>query len=461
MGIRAGGTLGRGAPLPEPFSEDRLARLEERWHRDPGSRIFLQLAEELRRGGRLDRAVEVLRGGLARHPTYLSAQVALGRCLVEQGDAAGAVAILERAVAQDPTQLVASRLLIEGYLRRGDAANARSRLDLYRIFADGPDEIRALDGRIRQLEATLGLGASAAEAWPPRPSVDPQPSPFRLAAPAAPFEFSPAARRTGSRAPQPFGSLAPPADAAARFAAACRLAGFFPVAASAAAALREPERATPPLAVAALLEAPVAAPWRVPVPSEPAFAPVPEPTSTGMPEPVPAGVPPWNGGERAAESALEAPDAVFDAPQFSPREIGAEVERETIEEPYDELFSAVAPAPPAPAAPAGASVTLAELYLSQGHLAEAEGAFREVLAARPADAAARRGLDEIARRRTQATADAREETASGWGEPMPAAVGPSAPDLGRPVVGRLAQRKVEVLRAFLARIGRGAERRVP
>ena len=76
--------------MPESFSEQQVAQLEERWRRDPGSRVFLQLAEELRRGGRLARAIEVLRAGLLHHPNYLSAQVALGRCLFERGDHATA-----------------------------------------------------------------------------------------------------------------------------------------------------------------------------------------------------------------------------------------------------------------------------------------------------------------------------------------------------------------------------------
>jgi DNA-binding SARP family transcriptional activator len=71
--------------LPEPFSAEHLRELRQRWERDPKSRAFLQLAEEYRRAGRLDDAVHVLQAGLQEHPTYLSAQVALGRCLMDSG----------------------------------------------------------------------------------------------------------------------------------------------------------------------------------------------------------------------------------------------------------------------------------------------------------------------------------------------------------------------------------------
>ena len=120
--------------MPEPFSPDHLNQLRQRWERDPKSRAFLQLAEEYRRAGRLPDAVHVLRAGLKEHPSYLAAQVALGRCLVESSEPEAAVEILERAVARDPTQLVANKLLVEAYLARGQAGKARERLDLYKLF---------------------------------------------------------------------------------------------------------------------------------------------------------------------------------------------------------------------------------------------------------------------------------------------------------------------------------------
>lgn len=47
----------------------------------------------------------------------------------------------------------------------------------------------------------------------------------------------------------------------------------------------------------------------------------------------------------------------------------------------------------------GATVTLANLYLQQGHLDDAEQAYREVLARQPANQQAMAGLDEILQRR--------------------------------------------------------------
>ena len=444
--------------MPEPFSEQQLGQLEERWRRDPGSRVFLQLAEELRRGGRIVRAIEVLRAGLVLHPAYLSAQVALGRCLHERGDLADAAEVLEKAVAQDPAQLVASRLLIETYIGLADAGRARSRFDFYRLFNDRDSELAQLEERIRALERRGPRGAGGA---------DQQPFAMLVATPAtAPLEFAPMPHDAG-RDEQPFGALGAPAAGGERFLSACQAENIFrvpaprvrlapraslaPVAPPAAAALAELE---------AEVETPVAAPaepaqdrpwWSVDTalraddlaPSAPEATPAaeviaPAPAPAAAP---PAAEPPWR--DRAAGLALE-PEPLF-AATFSPREIGAEVERETIEEPFDEVYSVAATTAVAPGGGGAASVTLAELYLEQGHLDEAERAFGAVLLERPGDAAAVRGLADVARRREIAAASA---AAPAW-EPEAAPVAPVA------AAGRLSQRKAGALRAYLERLRRG------
>ena len=61
----------------------RIGELRRRFEKDPSSIAFAQLAEEYRRGGDLNQAVKICREGLARHPGYLSAQVTLGRALMD------------------------------------------------------------------------------------------------------------------------------------------------------------------------------------------------------------------------------------------------------------------------------------------------------------------------------------------------------------------------------------------
>ncbi len=436
--------------MPDSYSEIHVGQLEERWRREPGSRIFLQLAEELRRGGRLDRAVEVLREGLGHQPTYLSAQVALGRCLVERNDLRDAAEVLERAVAQDPAQVVASKLLIEAYLRLGDGARARSRFDFYRLFTDRDPELHELEDRIRSLEMReLRGGAAPGREAPPFGALP--------AAASAPLDFAPAPRAEPREA-LPFGPLSPAPGALGRLLAACRAESIFVVAAPRARvepAVAAPAPPTPPntpgvppeTAAPESADAESAPPersvwWKAePAAVAPEPPPLPPPLITAPPPPA-AAAPPWS--ERAVDLALE-PEPLF-AATFSPREIGAEVERETIEEPFDEVYSAAAVPAPAPATSGAASVTLAELYLEQGHFDEAERAYGAVLLDRPGDAAAVHGLSEITRRRARLAAAA-AVPATAW-EPEPAATPEPSP------AGSLSQRKAGALRAYLERLRR-------
>ena len=53
----------------------RIDELREKVARDPSSRVFLQLAEEYRKAGKFEEAVEVCQEGLKHHPNYTSARV--------------------------------------------------------------------------------------------------------------------------------------------------------------------------------------------------------------------------------------------------------------------------------------------------------------------------------------------------------------------------------------------------
>lgn len=392
--------------MPEPISPERLAQLKQRWERDPNSRLFLQLAEEYRRAGRLDEAVSTLDEGLSRHPSYLSAQVAMGRCLLEAGQPARAKDWLERAIRQDPTQLVANKLLVESHLALGDLAHARERLDLYHLLNDGDSEIDRLESRLRQLGSEASSVAPRRRAVPDERSqveVFALPKPVELPEIELPPARSASLARVEVPREQPFGTLYP--ELAGRtILRAFERAGIFAVA--------SPPPSAAPRRMAALA---LATPGLVEVLEPELAAP-----AAALSEP-----------ETAAEVAEEiASDLVF-----SPRQaIGAELEAVESEEPP-------AVAPPA-AEPAPTSTTLGELYLAQGHFDEAERSFLAVLAQRPGDAAAAVGLEATRRQRRLADEE--------FAEPS------EAPSSAPAVPGRLAARKIALLKDYLARLRRRA-----
>jgi tetratricopeptide (TPR) repeat protein len=97
----------------------RIEELRRRVQADPASIAFAALAEEFRRVGRYEDAIETCRNGLQRHPAYLSARVTLGRALIETGDYDGAREELETVLRSAPENLAATRGLATIHERLG------------------------------------------------------------------------------------------------------------------------------------------------------------------------------------------------------------------------------------------------------------------------------------------------------------------------------------------------------
>jgi tetratricopeptide (TPR) repeat protein len=106
----------------------RIDELRRRVQKDPASIAFAQLAEEYRRAGEYNEAVQICRGGLEKHPTYLSARVTLGRALIELEQYDEARTELEYVLQAAPENLAAIRGLAEIHQRRGEPAHAEESL---------------------------------------------------------------------------------------------------------------------------------------------------------------------------------------------------------------------------------------------------------------------------------------------------------------------------------------------
>ena len=100
----------------------RIEELRRRVLADPASIAFAALAEEFRRVGRYDEAIETCRTGLQRHPAYLSARVTLGRALIEISDYDAAREELETVLRSAPENLAAIRGLAQIHERLGHSA---------------------------------------------------------------------------------------------------------------------------------------------------------------------------------------------------------------------------------------------------------------------------------------------------------------------------------------------------
>ncbi len=149
-------------------SARRIAELQRELATHPGSRQFYQLGELLRREGRSREAADALRSGLAHHPRYVAAWVALGRACVDAGQAAEAVEGLEQALALDRQNPVAGRLLGEAYLALGDRPAALDAWKQCIELVPGDDVLQA---------AVDGLSADLAAEPAPEPAAAPPPAP--------------------------------------------------------------------------------------------------------------------------------------------------------------------------------------------------------------------------------------------------------------------------------------------
>lgn len=92
-----------------------IERLRERVDKDPGSKLFVPLAEEYKKIGMINEAIETLTKGLERHPSYMSAHVSLGKIYLDKGKLDEASAEFEKVVSAIPDNLYAHKKLAEIY----------------------------------------------------------------------------------------------------------------------------------------------------------------------------------------------------------------------------------------------------------------------------------------------------------------------------------------------------------
>lgn len=113
---------------PDPDLQARIRRFEDRYAENPDSLVFVRLADLHREAGDPDRALEVVREGLRRHPDYASGHLVRGRCLKALGEREEAETAFRRVLELDGGNPVALRSLADLAVDRGDPGDARGHL---------------------------------------------------------------------------------------------------------------------------------------------------------------------------------------------------------------------------------------------------------------------------------------------------------------------------------------------
>lgn len=101
-----------------------ITELKKKLEENPDSLVFAPLADAYRKQGSLEEAFNICKKGLAKHPTYTSARVVLGRIYQEKGNSEEATVEFKKVLEIDPENLMAHSLLGAIYIQKGDYQSA-------------------------------------------------------------------------------------------------------------------------------------------------------------------------------------------------------------------------------------------------------------------------------------------------------------------------------------------------
>lgn len=138
-----------------------IEKLKEKFDKDPNSKLFLPLAEEYRKEGMLEEAIDVLQRGLEKHVTYTSARVLLGKTYLEKGMMDEARKEFESVIKIVPDNLFAHKKLAEVYRDTGETALAIKAFKV--ILKLNPMDEESISN-LKDIEAALSPALPAEEA---------------------------------------------------------------------------------------------------------------------------------------------------------------------------------------------------------------------------------------------------------------------------------------------------------
>jgi tetratricopeptide (TPR) repeat protein len=394
-----------------------IAKLTERIAKDPKSKLFVPLAEEYKKAGDLEMAIQVLTEGLRSNPGYVTARSFLGRLLMDKGDLAGAQKELEEVIKAIPDNLLAQRKLGDLYALQGRSGDALLRYKA--ALALNPS-----DKELPSLLADLASGKDVS-ARIPQPKV--------MTSPAAP-QAAPASVAPPKPKPVPSSGAAIPAGSTTGLPTAAQKAPTPPITvpkidsapAAPATPVAQPQAVPPPPPhsppardEAEIIEDIVEIePLEQPGPAPEIKAPAVENAAVPVPEP-------------AGQDAETAEMPAFDLSEI-PEMASTENEDLTAVSWGTETFTPPEESRPAETATEGDeggddlnTNTLAELYISQGFYDKAIEIYHGMLEERPENKALQEKLERL-----RAMAGTAESGVEGFATevPMKGEYTPSGPE---------------------------------
>ena len=134
---------------------DDVRRLSDELARDPGSRVFVPLAEALRRQGQHDLALRVTMRGLERHPHFADGHDLLARIAVDRGELERAFDEWDMVLRLSPGHLGALKGMGFVCFQQGRLAQAEEYLAAAEAHGDGDEEVAAALAHVREARHEL------------------------------------------------------------------------------------------------------------------------------------------------------------------------------------------------------------------------------------------------------------------------------------------------------------------
>ncbi len=170
----------------------RVDELKKRYEENP-RRFFAPLANEYRKAGDLDAAIDLCRMHLEEQPGHLSGHIVYGQALYESSRAAEAKTVFEAALTLDPENLIALRHLGDIARAEGDATAAQHWYG--RVLEADPrnDEVIALIDALGQAPSAPTVLIAEQHELPPPPNYAQEHAPAVAVDPNAPTPAVPIA----------------------------------------------------------------------------------------------------------------------------------------------------------------------------------------------------------------------------------------------------------------------------
>ncbi|MEN8143672.1 MAG: tetratricopeptide repeat protein [Gemmatimonadota bacterium] len=146
----------------DPLAKE-IQQFEQQVRRDPNGRAFARLADAYRKDGQLERALELLEGGLARHADYLSAHLVHGRTLRSLGRPLEAAEAFKRVTELDAANVIALRALAEMAEEAGESERALTYVESLLQILPQDD---TLEQQAERLRRASGAGEPDRQAEP-------------------------------------------------------------------------------------------------------------------------------------------------------------------------------------------------------------------------------------------------------------------------------------------------------